>query len=825
MIFTGKQYFTSTINVLDGTLKLAGGLNTMYAAASGMNFNLAPGATLDLNGNTQFIKSLGGPGGAPGGGGSIITSAGTGTLVTFEGATWGGVITGAINLAKFGSNQTISNANPYTGWTLLGAGTTTLQDDGSLLNTSAIGLNYAGLTLGNNSNLQRDNANRLNDVAPITMKGGTLTFTGRVSALSSETVGAVTAAVGANTITTGNGGLGSGGFANAVLTIASLSRSAGTTVNFTSSSGALGAPGNNASILFSSPLTTVGKGVLGAWAIANTTDYAAYNSTNGVGVVGAGGFAAYDAGFGSGNITNLGGTALANVTTNLPAGTTTTGLLRFQGGFTNDLTFTNAADVLHLELGGILRSNNNNPTTIGTAATRGVITSGLNELVVYHNQNTLTINSVIQGATALVKSGAGTLALSAPNTYSLGTVVNQGTVTLNAPGTGGIADHVVIPNGGLMLAGATVTMVTNSGQIGSGNSVTLDGSSTLTLVGNNTLVGLSFNNTGGTTNPSVASGGTLTLSSSTPITATSNNPNTTATVSGTVFLAAGGTNTFNIGAITHDGTPSGTLLVDSLPSLNVSAVISGPAGTSLSKTGTGLLQLSGANTFDGGVSVTAGGIVLGSNSVGLDNGPLGTGSAVFANGTSLFVDNNSRTLANAVNFAGNPTFSNTGTTLRTLTLNGDLDFDTLTTTGLVIDLPTPYLDLVLGGILESASSITAIGSGSGANTLTKTGLGNITGINLTGVNPAITINVAGLNNSATAFSLLLDGDGTVRTEALNIGAIVTAGAPSLIIGRSGTSYLPLFTTALNKTLQPASITNLGSGITLTNSNGYWADSF
>jgi len=35
----------------------------------------------------------------------------------------------------------------------------------------------------------------------------------------------------------------------------------------------------------------------------------------------------------------------------------------------------------------------------------------------------------------------------------------------------------------------------------------------------------------------------------------------------------------------------------------------------------------------------------------------------------------------------------------------------------------------------------------------------------------------------------------------------------------GHSYLPLFTTALNKTLQPASI-NLGSGITLTNSNGY-----
>ena len=632
-------------------------------------------------------------------------------------------------------------------------------------------------------------------------------------------MGAITAAVGANTITTGNGGIGSSGFVNGVLTIASLSRSAGTTVNFTSNSGALGAPGNNASILFSSPLSTVGKGVLGAWAIANTSDYAAYNSTNGVGVVGAGGFAAYDAGFGTGNITNLGGTSLTAVTTNLSAGTTTTSLLRFQGGFTNDLTFTNAADVLHLELGGILRSNNNNPTTIGTSATRGVITSGLGELVVYHNQNTLTINSVIQGVTALVKSGSGTLALSAPNTYTLGTVVNQGTVTLNAPGTGGIADHVVIPNGGLLLAGATVTMVTNSGQIGSSNSVTLNGSSTLTMVGNNSLVGLTFNNTGGTTNPSVASGGILTLTSATPLTVTTNNPTTTPTVSGTVFLAAGGANTISVGAITHDGTAGGTLLVDSLPSLNVSATLTGPDGTSLVKSGNGLLQLSGANTFNGGVSVTAGGIVLGSNSVGLDSGPLGTGSAVFANGTTLFVDNNSRTLANALNFVGNPTFSNTGTTLRTLTLNGELDFDTLTTTGLVIDLPTPWLDLILGGELVNAASITSIGTGSGANSITKTGLGNITGINLTGVNPAVTINVAGLNTSATAFSLLLDGDGTVRNETINVGSIVTTGTPSLIIGRAGSTYLPHFTTALNKTIQPASL-SMPDGVVLSNSNGY-----
>ena len=45
--------------------------------------------------------------------------------------------------------------------------------------------------------------------------------------------------------------------------------------------------------------------MLGAWAIANSTDYAAYNPTNGVGIVGNGGFTGYDATFGSGNITGL----------------------------------------------------------------------------------------------------------------------------------------------------------------------------------------------------------------------------------------------------------------------------------------------------------------------------------------------------------------------------------------------------------------------------------------------------------------------------------------------------------------------------------------
>ena len=126
-------------------------------------------------------------------------------------------------------------------------------------------------------------------------------------------------------------------------------------------------------------------------------DYAAYNRVNGVGGVGQGGYLGYDAGFASGNITLI--PAGANSITTLAAGTTNTAMLRLSGAFTNDIAFTNASDVLNLEQGGLLRSNENFASTIGTPTTRGILTSGISELIAYNAQNTVTINSVIQGGT------------------------------------------------------------------------------------------------------------------------------------------------------------------------------------------------------------------------------------------------------------------------------------------------------------------------------------------------------------------------------------------------------------------------------------------
>jgi len=815
--FNAKQFFTSTFNQHAGIVKLDAGLNTLMPLKQAYFLN--SGATLDLNGNTQFIGNLTTSGGGqPGDGGSLISSSGTGTLVTDNGGTWMGAISGDVNLGRVGGGTlTIGSAQTYTGWTFLTGGTTTLRDNGTLANTSGIDVNVATLFMANNDNLQILNTNRVNDSAAINLRAGNLTFTGTVKTNATESLGAVSALLGANTIASNSGGLGTNGaVASSVLTIASLTRAAGTTINFTGTN--LGSEGNNAKIIISSPLTAIGNGVLGAWAIANTSEYAAYNQTNGIGVVGNGGFVGYDADFASGSITNLGMNSAVALSTTLGAGTTTTSLLRFHGAFTNDLEFTNGSDILHLELGGILRSNNNNLTNIGSLATRGNITSGASELVVYNNQSTLTIHSVIQGATSLVKSGAGTLTLTANNTYSGGTVVNQGTLRLE-----GDIGALIIPDGGLTITSGTVTMITNAGQIGAGNAVTLNGSSTLTLVGNNTLDSLVFNHIGGTTNPTVTTNGILTLANATPIDVTGiNSAVGVPTVNG--FLNFGtGAKTINVAPIQLNGVTYDETINRSL---NIGAAISGTV--SITKTGAGLLGLGGQSTFNGGLTVAEGGIVLYASSTstvpnGLVSGPLGIGTVAMAAGTRLSVDDSSRTVANAFTFASDPIFGNTGTTTDTMTLNGALTFSTLGTTGLVANVETPYLNVVLGGPITGMASVTSIGSGSGANTITKTGPGNISGINLSGISNTATINLNGLTNLNT-FSLLHDGDGTSGFETINLGAVTWDPANgsniSLTIGRAGTGVN--FPQPAFKTIELAGLTSsvLPNGITLANNNGY-----
>jgi autotransporter-associated beta strand protein len=234
---------------------------------------------------------------------------------------------------------------------------------------------------------------------------------------------------------------------------------------------------------------------------------------------------------------------------------------------------------------------------------------------------------------ALVKSGAGTLTLTGPNTYTGGTTVSQGILNLSA-GTLGV---VILPAGTLTISNATVLMNAYQGQINAASAVTLNNSATLTLVGSNTLTSVAFNNYGSSFTPTLNTGGTLSLTSNTPLTVTSQDASFVPLITGTLQLGVSGVNTLSIGAIQIDS----RTYTNTANSAAISAAIYG-TGSSLLKTGAGILQLSsGLSNFAGGLTVSAGGLDIGASSSGtavgaaVVSGPVGTGTLRLGDGVSL----------------------------------------------------------------------------------------------------------------------------------------------------------------------------------------------
>ncbi|NBV85054.1 MAG: hypothetical protein EBS01_02035, partial [Verrucomicrobia bacterium] len=393
-----RSFVSSTTNVQGGALSLNGGLNTLQP---GQALTVGPGATLALNGNSQFVGAFSSYGILPNQGG-VVTSSNGATFVTGAGGTFAGVIDGGINYGMVGATATtLESAQTYTGVTVRSGGALNLENDASLLNTTGIELNTATLALNNNSSLFVQNNNRISDTAGITLRSGAITLNGRAKMAATERMGDVVSSLGANAFTvTPNTGT-TGMYASAELTLSSLTRNFGSTVNFSGTS--LGLQGNAGRLFLVQSPTLAAVGLLGAWAIGNSTDYAAYNSYNGVGAVGQGGYLGYDASFGSGKLTNLVTTgssyALSAGTNTIVSGGTVAAMLRIGGAFQNDLAFTNAGDVLNLELGGLLRSNDAASTTIGSVSVPGTLTaggtlaSGTQELVIYNAQSTVTVNS------------------------------------------------------------------------------------------------------------------------------------------------------------------------------------------------------------------------------------------------------------------------------------------------------------------------------------------------------------------------------------------------------------------------------------------------
>ncbi|HLP75926.1 MAG TPA: autotransporter-associated beta strand repeat-containing protein, partial [Candidatus Paceibacterota bacterium] len=89
---------------------------------------------------------------------------------------------------------------------------------------------------------------------------------------------------------------------------------------------------------------------------------------------------------------------------------------------------------------------------VGAGGTSGSIGTGNitdNSILVFNRSDSLTINSVISGGGSVVKAGAGTLTLTATNTYSGPTTVSNGTLVVTG---GSLASDVYVEGGTLVPA-------------------------------------------------------------------------------------------------------------------------------------------------------------------------------------------------------------------------------------------------------------------------------------------------------------------------------------------------------------------------------------
>jgi autotransporter-associated beta strand protein len=350
-------------------------------------------------------------------------------------------------------------------------------------------------------------------------------------------------------------------------------------------------------------------------------------------------------------------------------------------------------------------STNANPLVLTDDSTQLQETSG-----------TATQSGVISetgGSHGLEKIGAGTLILSANNSYSGGTTISAGTLSISDDAALGATAGVLTLNGGtlkainniiltrgIVLGSSGGTIDNNTYGVGIGGVISGSGTLTVTgpfavgLTGNNTYSGttritgysaLQIGN-GGTTGTlgtgavTMDTGGRLRFNRSDTITVSN-------AISGTGDLSAAGSGpgagtviltgansyartyveygaTLQIGSGGSSGSlgtgvvsDNGTLRFNRSDTITVANLVQdGGLIGALVQAGSGTTILTANNTYTGGTTISAGTLQLGN---GGTTGWLGTG-AVTNNANLVFNRSDSITVANAISGTGHVTFTNFG---------------------------------------------------------------------------------------------------------------------------------------------------------------------
>lgn len=293
-----------------------------------------------------------------------------------------------------------------------------------------------------------------------------------------------------------------------------------------------------------------------------------------------------------------------------------------------------------------------------------------------------------------------------------------------------------------------------------------------------------------------------------------------------------------------DGTLGANLYFD--------GALTAAGSATISKSGSGRLyfgqtavanSLNSTNTID----VQAGTMVLtGSSAAGSFN-PIGS-AVIKLSGGSVVLDSKVGSTTAATAFNNNITVTENAT-IQDIASGGSLV--TLGSAGGTLSVAagkTLTLDAIAGGnpVASLGANMNVLSNLTGSGTIniasTRVGTLTITPVNgvitLSGNNSgftgtfsvptglALTFNSTNVATAASvnlggAVSLLNDGNGTGQPQTIVMGDDYSLTAPGTItVNRLGTSQAPLFTTALNKTIQIDGLTTNGFGLTVNNNNAY-----
>ncbi len=571
----GTTAYTGATTINAGTLALTGG--GTIERSSGVNLAGA-GAVFDIsasNGN-QTIRDLAGISGTTVNLGTNSLVVGTAGTSTFSG-TIGGF--GRLTMAGAGT-LTLTGGNTYSGGATVTAGTLSISSQTSL------GLTSGGLTLD----------------------GGTLQTTTNMNIGHSVTLGAGGGTFSPNAVLGVFGSVGGvGGLTMAgpgVLALAGINTyGGGTTVNsgtlwITSDANLGSASGgltlDNGTLQTTASFASARSITLGNGGGIFSPRAGTQLTLNGV-IDGASGFGLGMAGPGT---LALGGANTYGGWTGIGAGT-----LALVGSG----SIAQSAGVLLQGPSGSfdISGSSGNQTIqnlIGVAGT--TINLGANSLAL-GTASLSNFAGVIQGSGGLIKQGSGTLMLSGQNTYSGGTTVNAGTLSISSDGNLGNTGGTLSLDGGTLQGTAKLTSARTIMLGGGGGTISPDAGTTLTLTGP----------VGGAGGLTMAGGGTLALKGAntyaggTGVTAGALMLENGSLASG-VTVNAGGT-FGGMGSVSGNVTNSGTMALVTGGRMDVAGTYTNNAGSTyqveVTPSKTSQLNVNGNAVLNGGtVAVMAG---------------------------------------------------------------------------------------------------------------------------------------------------------------------------------------------------------------------------